>query len=328
MKYIVTGGGGFVGKALCLELRKAGHQVVSLARGRYPELEAAGVTCLRANIGEGLSAHYDQLRGAEGVFHTAAKVAMWGNYRDFEQTNVKGTWHVIEACRACGIRRLVYTSSPSVIADGSHLRGVDEGYPYPRRHHAFYPATKSVAERLVLAANGSELASLALRPHLIWGPVDTNLVPTILDKARRGKLVRVGSGGNRVDLTFIEDCVAAHLRAMEALYLNPACSGKAYFISQGDPVPLWEWIDEVLVRHGLPKVQRRVPVPFAWAAAAAMEFWASLTGTEPLFTRFLVSEMSTDHFFRIDAAKRELGYAPSHTVQEALDATFPCGKGL
>jgi len=220
---------------------------------------------------------------------------------------------------------LIYTSSPAVIADGSHLRGVDETYPYPRRYNAHYPATKAVAEREVLQANGSGLTTAALRPHLIFGPGDTNLVPTILKRAKAGRLVRVGNGTNRVDLTFIDDCVAAHLAAWStAQNQAETIGGKAFFISQDDPTLLWQWIDRVLALHRLPPVSRSLSVGVARGAAFAVEGVWSLLGlrSDPPLTRFLASEMSIDHFFSIARARSVFGYQPQCSVMEATERTF------
>ncbi|MGI6523974.1 MAG: NAD-dependent epimerase/dehydratase family protein [Bdellovibrionota bacterium] len=323
MKCIVFGGGGFLGKALCRSLVEAGYEVVSVSRGNYPELKDLGVQCVQRDISNPLN-DCEAFSGAEVVFHTAAKVSMWGDYQDFFRVNVTGTLNIIEACRKFGIKRLVYTSSPSVIADETDLKGVDESYPYPAKHIAHYPATKMLAEKKVLEANGADLQTVVLRPHLIWGMGDTNLIPAVLEKARAGKLVCVGSGDNVVDLTFIKDCVTAHLCAAKALSTNPVCRGKAYFISQGDPVKLWDWIDEILVRNGLPKVSKSVPYRLAYYGAGVMELLAKIgLLKEPLFTRFLISEMATDHYFNIEAAKRDLGYLPSCSMAEALDLTYP-----
>lgn len=325
MKYVVTGGGGFLGRALCLRLCGEGHEVVSVSRSSYPDLADAGVRCLRADISAPAGLWGQVFAGADAVFHTAAKVEMWGRYRDFFGVNVVGTRNLLELCRMHGVRKLVYTSSPSVVADGTNLRGVNEKQPYPRKHAAHYPATKAIAEREVLAANGADFYTLALRPHLIWGPGDTNLVPTILERARAGRLVRVGRGNNLVDLCYIDDCVEAHLCAARALDENPAARGRAFFISQGRPVRLWQWIDEVLKRNGLPPVKRSLPVPAAMAAAALCEWAARLTPGRrlPLLTRFLVSEMATDHYFDISAAERELGWRPRHTIAQGLERAFP-----
>ncbi len=328
-RYIITGGGGFVGKALGQELVRRGCQVVSLARSDYPELRDLGIETRRVDLADDPSLWFDLLRGAKGVFHTAAKVDMWGRYNDFFRTNVVGTRNVIWACKQAGVRNLVYTSSPSVIHDGKSLEGVDESYPYPQHAHAFYPETKALAEREVLAAcDKTDLRTVALRPHLIWGPGDTNLVPTIIERARAGRLTRIGSGGNLVDLSYIADCVSAHILAMDALQYEPSpCLGKVYFISQGEPVNMWNWIDEVLLRSDLPRVSRSIPVGLAYGLACIMENLARVLNVigvnyTPLLTRFLVSEMATHHFFSIDAARRDLGYAPSCSIAEALERTF------
>ncbi len=329
-KYIVTGGGGFVGKAICLALRKEGHEVIAIARNSYPELESAGVGVIQADISIKREFYSYVFSGADGVFHVASKVDMWGRYEDFFRTNVLGTRNIIQACREQGVRKLVYTSTPSVVAGSSDLENIDESYPYPEEYKAFYPKTKSLAEKEVLAAGRSrDLFALSLRPHLIFGLGDRNFVPTILRRAKEGRLMQVGKGENLVDFTYIEDCVQAHLCAMQALDENPACRGKAYFISQGDKVGLWWWIGEVLKRNGLPPLKRRVPKGVAYSLAWLCELFTSILPyhPEPLLTRFLVSEMSTHHYFNIKAAKRDLRFNPSCTVKEALDGTFGQLKG-
>jgi nucleoside-diphosphate-sugar epimerase len=328
-RYVITGGGGFVGKALGKALRAQGHEVLSLARGSYPELANFGIETAQVDIAAPVAQWQELLRGADGVFHTAAKVDMWGKREEFFRTNVTGTRNIVDACRALGIRNIVFTSSPSVIHDGSDLQGVDESYPYPKHFDAYYPETKAIAEQEVLAANdGTNLKTVALRPHLIWGPDDTNLIPTILERGRACKLKQIGSGTNRVDLTFIDDCVQAHILAMQALERGDInVCGKVYFISQGDPVPMWGWINRILSVHGVPVVSRVIPKGVALVVAGILEFWARIVGCfgvtcKPLLTRFLVSEMSTHHYFSIEAAKRDLGYHPSCTIDQAMERTF------
>ena len=329
MRAVVTGGGGFVGKALCAALRKRGFSVLSLARGRYPELQSLGVETAQIDISTELHRLTHQCSGTDAVFHVASKVDMWGPYEDFYRTNVLGTQNVIAACRAAAVPKLIYTSSPSVVSHDEDLQGADESVPYPTRYMAYYPETKAIAERAVLAANGVGLATVALRPHLIWGPGDTNLIPTILERARAGRLVRVGDGTNLVDVTYIADCVEAHLAALDALDRSPVCRGKAYFISQGEPVNMWSWIDQILDRSGIPRVSRAVPVPLARALAYLCEIacrGAPFLG-EPLLTRFLVSQMSRSHYYNINAARQELGFSPRYTVADGMDQTFPKFEG-
>ncbi len=323
MRSIVTGGGGFVGAALCRRLRALGHDVTALGRRDYPALAADGIRTVVHDLSASdapaaLARHFS---GMECVFHTAAHVTMWGRLESFVEGNVTATDNVIAACRAAEVPRLVFTSSPSVVAAAHDLRGVDESQPYPSRYSAFYPQTKAAAERAVLAAHGDRLRTASLRPHLIFGPGDTNLVPTILKRARAGRLVQVGQGRNLVDLTFIDDCVAAHILAAAALGERPSAGGRPFFISQGSPVPLWEWIGRVLAIHGLPPVRRKIPLGVALAAATAAEAAWRVCGlqSDPPLTRFLVEEMATDHYFDISAARRELGYEPSCSVWEATE---------
>lgn len=325
LKFVVTGGGGFVGKALCKRLVSMGHQVHSLSRKLYAEHQSMGVqahACDLAQINPKTLANL--FSGAQAVFHVAAKIDMWGSYDDFYRANVLATQNVIDACKLAEVKKLIFTSSPSVIACPKDLCGVDESFPYPERFEAFYPLTKAEAEKLVLAANSSELKTIALRPKLIFGPGDTNLIPHVVAKAKSGKLKRIGDGLNLTDLTFIDDCVEAHILAWQALDKNPAACGKTYFISQGEPVKLWEWIDQVLMRSGMRPLKSAVPEKIARLVAFLAESICKyvLPGKEPFLSRFLISEMCRDHYFNIAAAKRELGYAPRYTVAQALERTF------
>jgi nucleoside-diphosphate-sugar epimerase len=329
MRALVTGGGGFVGSALCRRLRALGADVIALGRRPLPALAAEGIATVSHDLAAPGPALSKVFAGVDCVFHTAAHVKMWGPRSAFEAGNVQATDHVIAACRAAGVRRLVFTSSPSVVATPEGLRGVDESQPYPAHFEAFYPETKAIAERAVLAAHGSDLRTLALRPHLIFGPGDTNLVPTILTRARAGRLVQVGGGGNLVDLTFIDDCVTAHVLAATALDCRPSAGGRAYFLSQGSPVPLWGWIARVLELHGVAPVRRRISARFARVLATAAETaWRTCRlPSDPPLTRFLAEEMATDHYFDISAARRELGFDPSVGVWEATERSFASPGG-
>ena len=320
-KVIVTGGGGFVGKALCLELRKLGYQVISFARGKYPDLEEAGIQTRRCDISENLENFKSDFEDAEAIFHTAAYVKMWGDYNNFYKINFLGTKNLVNFAIKHNISKFIYTSSPSVVADGKNLQGINESYPYPKKFKANYPKTKALAEQYVLEKNSHSFKTLSLRPHLIWGEGDNNFVPTIIKRAKEGKLVIVGDGKNKVDFSYIKDCIQAHLCALTALDNNPKSSGKAYFISQGEPYPLWDWINEVLVRNDLPKLEKKVSFNLAYSIASVLEFFYKTFSikSEPRLTRFLVSEMATDHYFDISRARTLLGYEPKYTIKQAFD---------
>jgi nucleoside-diphosphate-sugar epimerase len=258
--------------------------------------------------------------GCAAVFHVAAKAGIWGAPADYYQSNVAGTRHVIAACRRHGVRRLVYTSSPSVVFNGRDMEGVDESVPYPPHYDAAYPASKAEAERLVRAASDHSLATVALRPHLIWGPGDTNLVPRIIARARAGQLRRIGRRPVLVDSTYIDDAAEAHLRAAERLAPGAPIAGRVYFLSQGEPWPLWDLVNRILQAARLAPVTRTVPRALALAAGAACETVAQALGRqdEPPMTRFLARELSTAHWFNITAARRDLGYEPSVTIEEGM----------
>ena len=324
-KYLVTGAGGFVGQALARALLRRGHVVIGIGRKPSPELIRDGIEWASCDLQRDAEVLEKACRGVDAVFHVAAKVDMWGPFEEFYRSNVLGTQVVIGACQRNHVPRLIYTSSPSVIADGSNLRNINESYPYPRDYTAYYPATKALAERSILAANKEGvLHTIALRPHLIFGPGDRHFVPTILERARQRRLVRVGSGTNLTDVCFIEDCVAAHLLALDALDRNSQSHGKAYFISQSEPVSMWGWISEVLRLANCPPITRSVPRNVAMGAAALMETLSRVSGgrLKPQFTRFLVSQMTTDHYFDISRARNDLGFQPSCSVAEALTRTF------
>ncbi len=324
-KYLVTGGGGFLGSAIVRRLLRDGGEVLSLSRGRYPKLEEWGAVCVQVDLSTPVEEWHHLFDGIDTVFHVAAKVEMWGEYSDFFAANVTATKSIIEACQRHDVPRLVFTSSPSVIANGENLKGVDESRPYPKHFEAFYPETKAIAEQEVLSNNGKRgLSTVALRPHLIFGPGDTNLAPTVLEKAKSGRLKIIGDGKNLSDFTYIDDCVEAHILAMHALRENSEARGRAFFISQGDPVPLWEWINTLLELHHQPPVVKKVSVLLAQAIAGIGEFICSKLPRkpEPPLTRFLVSEMYTDHYFSIERARKVLGYRPTVKVRDALIRTY------
>lgn len=319
IKALVTGGGGFLGRAIVEQLRARGDQVRSFSRGRYPELEAMGVDTVQGDLGN-LPTVRAACADCDVVFHVAAKAGIWGSYKKYYQANVRGTENVIAACRDRGVGRLVYTSSPSVVFDGSDMEGVDESVPYPARHPTPYTSTKAAAEKLVLAANGARLGTIALRPHLIWGPRDSHIVPRIIAQGRAGKLRLIGRGDNKVDTTYIDNAAQAHLLAADALETNPHAAGRAFFISQGEPVAIRDIINGILSAGGLPPVTRRVPRLIARTAGGLFELVYILLGirSEPRMTRFLTDELSSSHWFDISAARRELGYEPRVSIEEGL----------
>ena len=308
---LVTGGTGFLGCRLVARLLAEGRKVTVLGRTPAPDLEAQGVRFIRASLDVAVAVRA-ACAGIETVFHTAAKVGVWGRYRDFYRTNVLGTRALLEGCRAHGVQRLIYTSTPSVVYNGNAIAGADESLPLTTHCPSPYPLTKAIAEREVLAANSSTLRTIALRPHLIWGVGDPHLVPRVLSRARAGKLRIIGSGRNRVDMVHIENAVDAHLLAEAALRRADSAAGRAYFITNGEPVLLWDWINDLLRALGEPPVTKRLSLGTAKSVGAISEaLWTLLPlSAEPPLTRFVATELAKDHWFDISAARRDLGYVP------------------
>lgn len=317
---LVTGGGGFLGSAVVRRLLADGWAVRSFSRGVYPELVAAGVDCRQGDLAD-RSAVSDAVAGCEVVFHVGAKAGIWGAYREYYEANVTGTENVLAACRAHGVGRLVYTSSPSVVHGGGAIEGGNEDLPYPDRFDAPYPETKAMAEQAVLASNSATLKTVALRPHLIWGPGDNHLVPKIIGRARDGKLKLVGDGSNLVDTVYIDNAAEAHLLACRVLGSGDSCAGRAYFITNGEPRPLREIVEGMLRAAGLPTELPSVPMGLAVAAGRTLEVVHRLLAPrrEPMMTAFLARQLGTAHWFDIGAARRDLSYEPRISIDEGFD---------
>jgi nucleoside-diphosphate-sugar epimerase len=320
---LVTGGTGFLGRRLVERLLTERRSVNVLARHSLPELESRGVRFVRASLDDATAVRA-ACAGMETVFHVAARVGVWGNYDAFFRTNVLGTRALLQGCRDEGVKFFVHTSTPSVVYNGRDLAGADESLPLTTHCPSPYPLTKAIAEREVLAANSPELLTIALRPHLIWGVGDPHLVPRVLARARAGRLRIIGHGQNRVDMVHVENAVDAHLRAEAVLRKCHAMrdtslgAGRAFFVTNGEPVVLWDWINGLLRGLGERPVTRRVSLRLASAIGAMGEVWwktLKLQGEPPL-TRFVAAELAKDHWFDITAARQVLGYAPRISMAE------------
>ena len=330
MRALVTGGTGFLGGAVVRQLLGHGAEVVAVSRRAAGDLEALGVEVLRTDLRNptGLD---EALTGVDVVFHTAAKTGVWGARADFMSTNVDGTQTIIDACRRAGVSRLVHTSSPSATFDGSDAEGAREAdCPYPEHFEADYPESKAIAEKLVIATNSPELATTVLRPHLIWGPGDPHIIPRLISKRKAGRLTRVGDGKNRVGITYIENAAAAHIQAANVLAHNSKNAGKAYFVTDDEPVPLWPWIDQLLVSIGLDPIERNVSLATARRAGAVPEWvWRTfpLKG-EPPMTRFVAAELASSHWYDLTGARDDWGYQTVIDPREAFAQTVAAFRQL
>jgi nucleoside-diphosphate-sugar epimerase len=330
MHALVTGGGGFLGGYIVEALLARGDRVRSFGRGEYPQLRARGVEVLRGDIRDN-DALSHACAGVDCVFHAAALPGIGMDREAYRTVNQVGTELLLANCRRHGVRRFVYTSSPSVVFAGRDQCGVNESAPYDfgwmRANRAYYSESKACAEQAVLAANSERLRTCALRPHLIWGPGDTHLVPRLIRRARAGRLRRVGNGTNLVDITYVENAAEAHLLAADALAADSEQAGgasppagKVYFISQGEPVNCWQWIDDVLALAQLPPVKKSMSLKTASRIGAACEIAYRLSPrtSEPPMTRFLAAQLATSHWFDISAARRDLGYTPRVSTREGM----------
>ncbi len=316
---LVTGAGGFLGQYLVDALVARGNRVRALVRRPCAALERAGVEQVLADVRDA-SAVAAACAGVDVVHHAAGIAGIWGPWDEFYGINVVGTRNVIRGCREHRVPRLVYTSSPSVTFDGTAQEGIDERAPYPRRWLNHYQHTKALAEQEVLAACDGALSTCVLRPHLIWGPGDRHLIPRLVERARAGQLRRVGDGRNLIDMVYVENAARAHLQAADALSPGSAACGRAYFISQGEPVNCWRWIDEILALAGLPPVERSISLAAAWRIGAALEtaYRVFRLRGEPRMTRFLAAQLGTSHYFNIAAARRDFGYQPAIDKAEGM----------
>lgn len=325
MKILVTGATGFLGLYLVERLAAEGVSVRAFGRRDIPELKRPGVEFFQGDVRRADDCAA-ACRGMDAVFHTAALTGISLDRRPFYTTNVLGTRHLLQAAIAAGVKKLVYTGSPSATDSGSAQEGVDESAPYPKKFLAHYPETKAIAERIVLDANGTPLpnggvlATCSLRPRLIWGPRDRNLIPRLINKARAGRLRRVGDGKNLLDMIYVENAADAHLLAMSALEPGGRTAGNAYFLSQGEPVNCWEFIDKVLALAGLPPVKKSVAFKTAWRIGGAYEALYRLfrIKSEPPMTRFLATQLAFSYWFDTSRAKRDFGFIPKITNEEGL----------
>lgn len=317
MKILVTGGGGFLGGYVVRQLVERGDKVRSFSRGSYDTLSKLGVEQKQGNLNDP-GAVSDAVAGCDAVVHVGGKAGVWGPYEEYYNANVAGTENVIKACIQHGVKRLVYTSSPSVVFHGGDMDGADESVPYPDHYATHYPKTKAMAERMIIAANGDNLATVSLRPHLIWGPGDNNLFPLLVSRAKAGRLVIIGSGENLIDTVLVQNAAKAHLLALDRLKPGAPIAGKVYFITNGEPKTIKFMFNMVMDIYGLPPIERHLPKRLVYVIGWLMEKiykTFNLKG-EPALTSFLVEEMSTAHWFNISRARNDLGYNPEITIEE------------
>ncbi len=321
MRVVVTGCSGFLGGEIVRQLLQRDCEVVGLSRRETADLVRAGMTHHRGDL---LDTEYlaRVIAGADVVIHTAAVAGVWGSWQHYFDNNVVASRNVLQACQELGVSQLIYTSSPSVTFDGNDQRDVDEAEPYPETWMCHYPHTKSIAEREILAADQpGGMRTVSLRPHLIWGPDDPHLIPRVLQRARSGRLRIIGDGSNVIDTVHVINAAAAHLDAMDAMQTRPdQAAGRAYFITQDEPVNCWDWIGKLCRVNGVDPPTKSISFAAAYRIGAVLETVYRLTGrtSEPPMTRFVASQLAKYHSFDITAAKERLGYRPRIDMDAGL----------
>jgi nucleoside-diphosphate-sugar epimerase len=322
-KVLVTGAGGFLGGYIARDLIDKGYEVYSFSRSTYTALEKMGVTQRQGDLSKYIDVE-TALEGMDAVIHTASQVGMWGRYEDFYKTNVTGTENIIRACHKWHIPKLVYTSTPSVAFGEDSLCNANESVDYPDRYLSMYAETKAIAEKLVMMANGGSLSTVAIRPHLIFGPGDMNLVPRVIEAAKKGKLKIIGDGENLVDVTYVENASMVHLLALEKLTPDSPIAGKAYFLGQG-PIKLWDFTNELLKRSGERPVTKKISFKLAYFLGFMIEIVLKMIGkfdVHPPMTRFVALQLGKSHYYDHSNIERDLGYKAKFTIEEGLDRLF------
>lgn len=324
MVTLVTGAGGFLGGEIVRQLVERDTPVRVLVRREHPELKQLPIDIVSADLAD-RDAVIAACQGVDCVHHVAAIAGVWGSWDKYYRANVLGTQHVIDGCLAHGVPKLVFTSSPSVTFDGTDQEGVDESVPYSSEFLANYPRSKAMAEQLVLGANGTrngggQLATCALRPHLIWGPADPHLLPRVVERARAGRLRRIGDGKNLVDVIHVTNAAAGQIAAGDALALDSPVAGRAYFLSQGEPVNLWDWVNQILGLADVPPITKSISASWAYRIGSTLETIYRLLGRkdEPPMTRFVAAQLSTSHWYNIDRARQDFGYQPQISMDDGL----------
>ena len=321
MQVLVTGASGFLGRYIVKLLCGRGYQISTLGRHTSKELDGFGVKQFVGDIGN-YDSVFAAMQDCTAVFHVAAKAGFWGDFDGYHESNVIGTSNVIKACRVRGVKYLIYTSSPSVVYDGQDQCNVDETAKYPQRYLSNYPRTKATAEQLVLSANGDTVYTLALRPHLLWGPGDNHILPRLVKMARQGHLYLIGSGANKIDAVYVENAAQAHLNAFDALMVTPLkVGGRPYFITNHDPRKLVDLIHEILSCYDVSdRGIRHIPYPLAYFLGQLMEtaYRVFRLQNEPKITRFIVKQLGTSHFYDGTKAKSDLGYVPAISMEEGF----------
>ena len=314
----MTGTGSLLLGGVASELLRRGDEVVCLQRrpaaftGHQKAHEVLADICNTDAVA--LAA-----KGCDAIIHGAARVGVVGSQKEFYDTNVHGTENILRAAEQQSISRLVFVSTPSVAHTGASLVGAPAGQAEIGRSRSYYAESKAIAERTVLNARNSQLAVVAIRPHLVWGPGDTQLVGRIVERAKSGRLAVVGTGNALVDSTYIDNAISAHIAALDALHIGSACDGKAYVVSNGEPRTVNELMRSMCESAGVPFEPRHLSLTLGIRLGSLVErLWPLMQSSEPPITRFIAEQLGTAHWFDQRVVHNDLKWAPSVTLDEGF----------
>ncbi len=319
MNVLITGGTGFLGRRTAEKLRAAGVAVTVVGRNAtMGEALVASLGChfIRADLADARAVRL-AVDGHDAVLHCAAKSSPWGPYREFHRANVLGTQHVIAACEAVGVGRLVHVSTPSVYFDFRDRTNIRETDPLPRHPANHYVKTKLAAEKLVSESVTRGVPAVILRPRGIFGPGDTTLVPRLIRANARGMLPLCDGGENLIDITYVDNVADALIAAIHAA---PRTIGRVYNITNGEPRTLREILALVFAKLGVPFAPRHTSFRKMFAIAGAMEWFAKtiFLGREPVLTRYTVGVLAKSQTLDISRARADLGYSPAIGIDEGI----------
>uniref|UniRef100_A0A3B3Y1G6 Sterol-4-alpha-carboxylate 3-dehydrogenase, decarboxylating n=1 Tax=Poecilia mexicana TaxID=48701 RepID=A0A3B3Y1G6_9TELE len=321
----VIGGSGFLGRHLVEKLLDRGYSVsVFDIRQSY---ELPGVTFHQGDLCD-KQALLSALKDVSLVFHCASPAPSSDDRLLFERVNIRGTQTVIQACLDAGVQKLVLTSSASVVFEGTDVKNGKEDLPYAKKPIDYYTQTKIEQEKLVLEACNKPkgFLTVAIRPHGIFGPRDPQLVPTLVDAARQGKMkFIIGDGTNLVDFTYVENVVHGHILAAEHLRADSPICGKPYHITNDEPIRFWDFMSEVLVGLGYPAPRFHLPYTLVYGLALLLLLltWIlrPVMSFKPTFTPMRVALAGTYHYYSCEHAKEHLGYKPVVSLKEGIART-------
>ena len=314
----MTGTGSLLLGGVASELLRRGDEVVCLQRRPAAFMGHQNAHEVLADICDA-DAVALAAKGCDAIIHGAARVGVVGSQKEFYDTNVHGTENILRAAEQQSISRLVFVSTPSVAHTGASLVGAPAGQAEIGRSRSYYAESKAIAERTVLNARNSQLAVVAIRPHLVWGPGDTQLVGRIVERAKSGRLAVVGTGNALVDSTYIDNAISAHIAALDALHIGSACDGKAYVVSNGEPRTVNELMRSMCESAGVPFEPRHLSLTLGIRLGALVErLWPLMQSSEPPITRFIAEQLGTAHWFDQRVVHNDLKWAPSVTLDEGF----------